>query len=165
MIRRIILVLSSAAVGWYLVSRLRRPKEVYVGAAADPWPDAESGSAERSTEAASGAMAAPSQPAEAPVERIRSIVGEGDAGAPEGEPVIPPEGGGDEAAATATLVGAATVAEETGRIKGNINRDGERIYHLPGDAAYERTNAEQMFLTIEEAEAAGYRRAGRRQGE
>ncbi len=24
-------------------------------------------------------------------------------------------------------------------IKGNINRDGERIYHMPGDQGYDRT--------------------------
>jgi hypothetical protein len=166
MIRRIILLLASAALGWFLVSRLRRPKEVYVGDEADPWPDAEGGDfTERSTEAAAGAMAVSSQPAETPVDRIRSIVGEGGGGMPEGEPVMPPEGGGEEPAATATLVGVAAMAEETGRVKGNINRDGEKIYHLPGDAAYERTNAERMFLTVEEAEAAGFRRAGQRQGD
>ncbi|TCI57916.1 thermonuclease [Exiguobacterium sp. SH5S13] len=46
-------------------------------------------------------------------------------------------------------------------IKGNINRDGEKIYHVPGGASYERTNPEEMFCTEGEAEAAGFRRAAR----
>ncbi|MGD9893011.1 MAG: MBL fold metallo-hydrolase, partial [Dehalococcoidia bacterium] len=49
-----------------------------------------------------------------------------------------------------------------GTVKGNINRDGEKIYHLPGDPAYERTHAERMFASAAAAEAAGYRRAGQR---
>lgn len=46
-------------------------------------------------------------------------------------------------------------------IKGNINREGERIYHMPGDPFYARTNPEAMFCSEAEAEAAGFRRAGR----
>lgn len=46
-------------------------------------------------------------------------------------------------------------------IKGNVRDNGEKIYHLPSDPAYERTNAEQMFSTVQEAEEAGFRRAGR----
>jgi micrococcal nuclease len=46
-------------------------------------------------------------------------------------------------------------------IKGNVRPDGEKIYHLPNDPSYARTNAEQWFASVEEAEAAGYRRAGR----
>jgi hypothetical protein len=53
-----------------------------------------------------------------------------------------------------------TDAEPERRVKGNVRHDGEKIYHLPGDPAYERTNAEQTFATAEEAEAAGFRRAG-----
>lgn len=45
-------------------------------------------------------------------------------------------------------------------IKGNINRRGERIYHLPSDPYYGRTNPEAMFCTEAEARAAGFRRAG-----
>ena len=47
-----------------------------------------------------------------------------------------------------------------GEVKGNIRPDGEKIYHLPGDPAYARTIAEQTFASAEEAEAAGFRRAG-----
>jgi hypothetical protein len=48
-------------------------------------------------------------------------------------------------------------------IKGNIpdrgERKGEHIYHLPGNAIYDRTNPERCFVSPEEAEAAGYRLA------
>lgn len=54
-----------------------------------------------------------------------------------------------------------SVSEAEGMIKGNIRHDGERIYHMPGDPAYDRVNPEQRFATAEEAEAAGFRRAGR----
>lgn len=43
------------------------------------------------------------------------------------------------------------------QIKGNIRSDGERIYHIPGGASYERTKPEAWFCTEEEAEAAGFR--------
>lgn len=46
-------------------------------------------------------------------------------------------------------------------IRGNINRAGERIYHMPGDPFYNRTNPEAVFCTEAEAQAAGFRRAGR----
>lgn len=46
-------------------------------------------------------------------------------------------------------------------IRGNINRQGERIYHMPGDPFYNRTNPEATFCSEAEAEAAGFRRAGR----
>ncbi len=45
-------------------------------------------------------------------------------------------------------------------IKGNINRAGVRIYHMPIDPFYGRTNAEAMFCSEGEAIAAGFRRAG-----
>lgn len=45
-------------------------------------------------------------------------------------------------------------------IKGNINRNGERIYHLPNDPYYSRTNPEAMFCSEDEARAAGFRHAG-----
>ena len=46
-------------------------------------------------------------------------------------------------------------------IKGNINREGQRIYHMLGDPFYARTNPEATFCSEAEAEAAGFRRAGR----
>lgn len=42
-------------------------------------------------------------------------------------------------------------------IKGNINRHGEKIYHLPNTPNYEETNPEAMFCTEAEAIAAGFR--------
>jgi endonuclease YncB( thermonuclease family) len=50
-------------------------------------------------------------------------------------------------------------------IKGNVNRNGERIYHLPGQAAYAKINMEdpqkRWFCSEDDARAAGWRRAGR----
>ena len=49
-------------------------------------------------------------------------------------------------------------------IKGNINKDGERIYHMQGQGSYaklkmDRGDGKRWFCTAEEAEAAGWRRA------
>ena len=44
-------------------------------------------------------------------------------------------------------------------IKGNRNRRGEWIYHLPGKPYYSETRAEEMFCSEAEAQAAGYRRS------
>jgi endonuclease YncB( thermonuclease family) len=44
-------------------------------------------------------------------------------------------------------------------IKGNRNRKGQWIYHVPGMPYYDRTRPEELFCTEEEARAAGYRRA------
>jgi len=51
-------------------------------------------------------------------------------------------------------------------IKGNVNRKGERIYHLPGSLTYAKVNmnkgiGERWFCTESEAQAAGWRKAGR----
>jgi hypothetical protein len=47
-------------------------------------------------------------------------------------------------------------------IKGNTTTyDGEKIYHMPGGAYYDRTIPEETFCTEEEAQAAGYRRSMR----
>lgn len=48
-------------------------------------------------------------------------------------------------------------------IKGNRNRRGEWIYHLPGMPYYDQTRAEDIFCTEAQAMAAGYRRARVRQ--
>jgi endonuclease YncB( thermonuclease family) len=45
-------------------------------------------------------------------------------------------------------------------IKGNVNKKGERIYHLPADPFYAKTKPENWFCSESEAEAAGFRRAG-----
>jgi endonuclease YncB( thermonuclease family) len=44
-------------------------------------------------------------------------------------------------------------------IKGNRNRKGQWIYHLPGMPYYDATRAEEWFCTEAHARAAGYRRA------
>jgi endonuclease YncB( thermonuclease family) len=44
-------------------------------------------------------------------------------------------------------------------IKGNRNRKGQWIYHLPGMPYYTITRAEEMFCTEAQARSAGYRRA------
>ena len=49
-------------------------------------------------------------------------------------------------------------------IKGNVNTQGERIYHMPGDEYYDDTrisasHGERWFCLEEEGRAAGWRRA------
>lgn len=44
-------------------------------------------------------------------------------------------------------------------IKGNRNRKGQWIYHLPGMPYYDATRPEEIFCTEAQAQAAGYRRA------
>jgi endonuclease YncB( thermonuclease family) len=44
-------------------------------------------------------------------------------------------------------------------IKGNRNRRGEWIYHMPGMPYYDQTRPEEWFCTEAQAQAAGYRRA------
>lgn len=46
-------------------------------------------------------------------------------------------------------------------IKGNINSKGNKIYHMPGQQDYDNTVPEEMFCTVEEAEAAGFIPASR----
>lgn len=51
------------------------------------------------------------------------------------------------------------------QIKGNISRNGTRIYHVPGQQDYDKTRiseskGERWFCTEDEAQAAGWRRAG-----
>ena len=46
-------------------------------------------------------------------------------------------------------------------IKGNINSKGNEIYHMPGQRDYDNTVPEEMFCTVEEAEAAGFIPASR----
>jgi len=50
------------------------------------------------------------------------------------------------------------------QIKGNISRNGNRIYHVPGQKDYDKTRitesqGERWFCTEDEAQAAGWRRA------
>ena len=57
-------------------------------------------------------------------------------------------------------------AQERGEcnIKGNVNTQGERIYHVPGQRYYNETrisasHGERWFCSEEEARAAGWRRS------
>lgn len=50
-------------------------------------------------------------------------------------------------------------AQANCNIKGNRNRRGQWIYHMPGMPYYDQTRPEQIFCTEAEAQAAGYRRA------
>lgn len=71
-----------------------------------------------------------------------------------------PEGTGGAAAARARALSERRYTNASGcAIKGNRNRRGEWIYHLPGQAYYEDTRPEALFCTEREAVAAGYRRA------
>lgn len=54
---------------------------------------------------------------------------------------------------------ASTQSNNECRIKGNRNRKGQWIYHLPGMPYYDATRAEEIFCTEAQARAAGYRRA------
>jgi endonuclease YncB( thermonuclease family) len=71
--------------------------------------------------------------------------------------------------AQALLLSAVSAADATSPecvIKGNINRKGERIYHLPGQLNYAQINmakglGERWFCSEAEAEAAGWRKAAR----
>ena len=70
------------------------------------------------------------------------------------------EGASEEAGETVSPSPAASPAAcADPQIKGNINSKGDKIYHMPGGAAYEQTKAEEMFCTEADAEAAGFRPA------
>ncbi|WP_419961436.1 thermonuclease family protein [Psychrobacillus sp. BM2] len=45
-------------------------------------------------------------------------------------------------------------------IKGNINRQGKKIYHIPSGKYYEQTNPEEWFCTEQEAIKAGFKKSG-----
>ena len=65
------------------------------------------------------------------------------------------------------IFGSGSVTEGTTSaclIKGNINRSGERIYHLPGRPYYDATEidirrGERWFCTEAEARSAGWRKS------
>jgi competence protein ComEC len=56
-------------------------------------------------------------------------------------------------------VQSASVDNCEGKIKGNINSKGEKIYHMPQGSFYNRTDPEQCFNTEAEAKTAGFRRS------
>lgn len=67
---------------------------------------------------------------------------------------------------SASTTGASSTSkstQETGdacSVKGNINAKGNKNYFLKGDLNYEQVNEEEMFCSEEEAEDAGFKRAG-----
>lgn len=44
-------------------------------------------------------------------------------------------------------------------IKGNINREGDKIYHVPSGRYYSQTNPEEWFCSEKEAKQAGFRKS------
>lgn len=70
-------------------------------------------------------------------------------------------GGQADRAATPTAIGGTEPGAEgcppERPIKGNINRDGERIYHAPDSPSYGGVIPERCFASAAEAEAAGFR--------
>ncbi len=67
----------------------------------------------------------------------------------------------------ARLAMATTAAPDGCMIKGNVNRKGEQIFHMPGERNYERVRmtkgaGERWFCSEDEAVAAGWRHAGAR---
>jgi micrococcal nuclease len=72
------------------------------------------------------------------------------------------KGASGSAASSGAGTGAATSGSPSCKapsIKGNINAQREKIYHLPGGRYYEQTIAEEMFCTENEAVAAGFRKS------
>ena len=61
--------------------------------------------------------------------------------------------------------GSSNTADNTAQncdIKGNINKEGEKIYHMPGDTYYDKTEidtstGERYFCSEGEAQRAGWR--------
>ena len=71
---------------------------------------------------------------------------------------------GDAVGAPSASSGPAPAASAAGPIKGNINRKGKKIYHLPRCPDYARTEVtrpgERFFSSEAEAKSAGFQKAG-----
>ena len=79
-------------------------------------------------------------------------------------PTAPPTRTAPTATKSPVRAGGYTCPDGQNCIKGNINSDGEKIYHFPGCANYNQTQinesqGERWFATAAEAEAAGWRKA------
>jgi len=75
-----------------------------------------------------------------------------------GQPVTPPwEWRARHRAEIAQAARDQPISAEGCAIRGNINRQGERIYHVPGSRWWARTRPEVVFCSVEEAQAAGFR--------
>lgn len=79
----------------------------------------------------------------------------------------PPGGGGGNSENAFTCIGGCAEPPDLScAIKGNVNSEGERIYHLPGGSFYNRTDikpeeGDAWFCTAAEARAAGFRASER----
>ncbi|MEO6397249.1 MAG: hypothetical protein ABIP13_02160 [Tepidiformaceae bacterium] len=60
--------------------------------------------------------------------------------------------------------GAVKAVQALRPVKGNTSRDGEKIFHVPGQSSYEQLTADETFATQSEAIAAGFRIARSRGG-
>src|SRR5690606_3450842 len=92
------------------------------------------------------------------VEACRAAIPDGRSGR-RGGPITPGISG---SAPARPVTGAGETSGDDCLIKGNINRRGDRIYHVPGTHAWEatridRTRGERWFCSEEEARAAGWR--------
>lgn len=181
MIRRVLTLAAGVGIAYVVVRQVR--KRFGDNDADDFWDDFDEGepvdptpgrSAEPPMQAASAQPSmqqAPTPPT--PPERPLAVVGESGGthssaqhGSPAADAAVPGTPDSMPRPLTPDDAGRFTegVAEAEGMIKGNIRHDGERIYHMPGDPAYDRVNPEQRFATADEAESAGFRRAGRAHG-
>ena len=75
-------------------------------------------------------------------------------------------GGSSNSNAFSCIGGCATPPDPSCAVKGNVNSEGEKIYHTPGQRDYQRTDirpeeGDRWFCTPEEARAAGFRPAQR----
>jgi len=60
---------------------------------------------------------------------------------------------------TSVMKGTSAESTDCGDIKGNINRQGKKIYHVQGGRSYDEVNPEEMFCSEREAKEAGFVRA------
>lgn len=68
--------------------------------------------------------------------------------------------GFDSSAVEESESGASIRVSDDCDIKGNINRSGDKIYHLPNSPSYQQTNPEEWFCSEQEARDSGFRSAG-----
>lgn len=62
---------------------------------------------------------------------------------------------------TSVINGISEESSDCGNIKGNINRQGKKIYHIEGGSSYDEVNPEEMFCSEQEAKEAGFARAAK----
>ena len=60
---------------------------------------------------------------------------------------------------TSVMKGTSAEPTDCADIKGNINRQGKKIYHIRGGRSYDEVNPEEMFCSEREAKEAGFVRA------